>query len=88
MSYEGGFCEGSFGKGGREKRWVSSLERRDGWTGSGERDVTDSVVSRKGPERGREGEILGQKTVMLGRPAHRRWLGMLGPTPIIKLGLV
>lgn len=55
MSYEGGFCEGSFGKGGREKRWVSSLERRDGWTGSGERDVTDSVVSGKGPERGRRG---------------------------------
>ena len=26
--------------------------------------------------------------MMLGRPAHRRWFGMLNPIPIIKLGLV
>ena len=38
-----------------EKRWVSSLQRGEGWTGLGERDVTDSVVGRKEAQRGRGG---------------------------------
>lgn len=56
MTYEGRFHEGSFGKEGREeKRWVSSLQRGEGWTGSGERDVTDSVIGRKGSRSGKGG---------------------------------
>lgn len=57
MSYEGRFHKGSFGKGEREKRGVSFLQRGEGWTGAGERDVTDSVVDGEGTserkERGR-----------------------------------
>ena len=41
---------------GRERgKEVSSLQRGEGWTGLGERDVTDSVVGRKGAQRGRRG---------------------------------
>lgn len=70
MSYEGRFHKGSFREEGREeKRWVSSLQRGEGWTGSGERDVIDSVVDGKEPQRGRgernrraEDSVLGRAT--------------------------
>ena len=89
MSYEGRFHEGIFEKGGREKKkWVSSLQRgEDEQVQEKEMSQTQWWAGRDLREEG-EGEILEQKTMMLGRPARRRWLEELSPIPIIKLGLV
>lgn len=38
---------------GRKRGWVSSLQSVGGWTE--ERDITDTIVGRKGAWRGREG---------------------------------
>lgn len=72
MSYEGGFCEGSFGK-GRRRRDGSALcrEGKDGQVWETEMSQTRWWARRELREE-EEGEILGQKTRILGWPAHKR----------------
>lgn len=75
-------------EGGREKKWVSSLPRGEDEQVQ-EKEMSQTLVGGWGPRRSRGGkDPRTEKTVMLGKCAHRRWLGRLSPIPVIKLGPV